>query len=119
MTKSEDPKRITLPAGALELLILRVLARAPRHGYAISREVHRLSEEDLGVEEGSLYPALHRMERKGWVAAEWGTTDTGRRAKVYQLTEDGNTRLTRERRAWERMTSAVSSVLQDRPAGAS
>jgi len=118
MARREDPDRISLPQGALELLILRVLAREASHGYAISREVHRLSEEALGVEEGSLYPALHRMERRGWVSAEWGISGTGRRAKVYRLTDEGTERLKRERRAWERMTGAVGRVLEGRPEGA-
>lgn len=119
MAKNDDPERISLPSGALELLILRVLSRGTLHGYAISREVRRQSSDALGVEEGSLYPALHRMERKGWVAAEWGVTDTGRRAKSYHLTGDGEERLKRERRAWERMTRAVDQVLGGRTAEAS
>ena len=118
MTRRNESGRIVLPQGALELLVLRVLSAGRRHGYAIAQDVRRRSREALGLEEGSLYPALHRMERRGWVAAAWGVTDTGRRAKYYTLTDDGQARLARELRAWERMTTAVDHVLRSRAAEA-
>ena len=117
MAAPDDKPRITLPQGALELLVLRTLARGARHGYAIAQAVKRSSREALELEEGSLYPALHRMERRGWVASQWGLTDTGRRAKFYALTPEGRKRLAAERRAWERMTAAVGLVLRGRAAG--
>jgi len=118
MARKETEPRITLPQGALELLVLRTLARGEQHGYAIAQAVKRASREALEIEEGSLYPALHRLERRGWVEAEWGVTDTGRRAKFYALTRDGRKRLEAERKAWERMTSAVGLVLRGRGAEA-
>ena len=118
MARRDDQPRIALPQGALELLVLRTLARGAQHGYAIAQQVRRKSADALEVEEGSLYPALHRMERRGWVESEWGVTDTGRRAKYYVLTPDGRKRLAAERKAWERMTTAVGLVLRGRGAEA-
>ena len=109
-----DDERIALPQGALELLVLRTLARGEAHGYAIARAVQRASRDALAVEEGSLYPALHRMERRGWTRSRWGSTETGRRAKFYGLTAAGGKRLERERLAWDRMTRAVGLVLRER-----
>ena len=103
--------RIELPQGALELLILRILARQAKHGYAIVKAIRDRSDDALHVEEGSLYPALHRMERHGWIVAEWGVSDTGRRAKFYALTDDGKQRLTAARKSWTRMTRAIGRVL--------
>jgi transcriptional regulator len=113
-----DDERIALPQGALELLVLRTLARGDAHGYAIAQAVQRASREALGVEEGSLYPALHRLERRGWAKGRWGTTESGRRARFYGLTAAGRKRLSSEQRAWERMTRAVDLVLRERGAGA-
>lgn len=104
-------KKIELPAGAVELLVLRSLSRRPAHGYGLIQSILQRSEESLQVEEGSLYPALHRMERHGWIAAEWGVSENGRRAKYYSLTDDGRKRLKQARRSWEKMTSAVGMVL--------
>ena len=118
MTPRDDRSRIALPQGALELLVLRTLARGRQHGYAIAQGVHRASRAALEIEEGSLYPALHRLERRGFVEAEWDVTDTGRRAKFYTLTRDGKKRLAAERKAWERMTAAVGLVLRARGAEA-
>ena len=109
-----DDARIALPQGALELLVLRTLARGDAHGYAIAQAVQRASREALALEEGSLYPALHRLERRGWARAKWGVTDTGRRAKFYGLSAAGKKRLEREQRTWERMTRAVGLVLRER-----
>jgi len=118
MARRDADPRIALPQGALELLVLRTLARGAQHGYAIAQAVKRASREAIELEEGSLYPALHRLERRGWVEAEWGVTDTGRRAKFYALTREGRRRLAVERKAWERMTAAVGLVLRGRGAEA-
>jgi len=118
MPRDRPIPRIALPAGALELLVLRTLEVGPNHGYAIARHVQRASRDALTVEEGSLYPALHRMEAKGWIQARWAETDTRRRAKVYALTSTGRRRLAAERADWERMTGAVTRVLRARPAEA-
>ena len=110
--------RIELPSGAVELLVLRTLACGAEHGYGIVRHVKAQSREALAIEEGSLYPALHRVERRGWVEAEWGRSKTGRKAKFYRLTDDGRKRLRAQRRDWERMTEAVGRVLSPRGARA-
>ena len=89
MGHRKERERIELPQGALELLVLGTLEGGARHGYALVREIGRRSASQLQVEEGSLYPALHRLERQGWIAAEWGVTDTNRRAKFYGLTRSG------------------------------
>jgi len=109
--------RIDLPQGALELLVLRTLARRPAHGYAIVKAIGERSEHALRIEEGSLYPALHRMERHGWIESEWGVSETGRRAKFYSLSDAGRSRLAKARSAWERMTGAIGLVLGDEPVG--
>lgn len=110
--------RIELPAGAVELLLLRTLSRRSNHGYGLIQSIRERSAEELCIEEGSLYPALHRMERHGWIEAEWGQSENGRRAKFYALTEDGKRRLKGAKKSWERMTSAIGLVLGVRPAGA-
>jgi transcriptional regulator len=97
--------------GALDALILKTLARGALHGYAIARSIEDTSGETVLVEEGSLYPALYRLERKGLLAAEWGTSELGRRAKVYRLTSAGRARLTAELEAWKRFSVGVSKVL--------
>jgi transcriptional regulator len=99
--------------GTLDLLVLKILSRRPRlHGYAIMRAVQDMSDKVLLVEEGSLYPALHRMEEAGWIRAEWITKDTGRRARVYQLTAAGKKQLTAEESRWQAVISAVNHVLR-------
>jgi PadR family transcriptional regulator PadR len=98
--------------GALDLLVLKILSRGPLHGYGVTDRVKRLSREVLVVEEGSLYPALHRMERDGLISAEWRTTDKGRRAKYYRLAPKGRKRLAREEKAWAEVTGAVARVLR-------
>jgi transcriptional regulator len=99
--------------GTLALLVLRTLAVQGRaHGYAITEHIHRVSAELLRVEEGSLYPALHRMEQEGWVTAEWGTTDKNRQARFYALTASGRKQLAREQESWERVTDGVRRVLR-------
>lgn len=99
--------------GSLDLLVLKLLARRPRsHGYAIMTAIRDASGDVLRVEEGSLYPALHRMEEAGWVRAEWVLKDTGRRVRVYEITAEGSTRLESEEARWQAVTSAVNLVLR-------
>ncbi len=98
--------------GTLALLVLRTLARGPMHGYAITSTIQRVSNDTLRVEEGSLYPALHRMEEAGWIVSEWGETDTGRRARFYSISDLGRRQLEQEKAQWERLTSGVQLVLQ-------
>jgi transcriptional regulator len=96
--------------GTLDALILKTLARGPRHGYAIARFIEDTTGEAVLVEEGSLYPALYRMERRGWVEAEWGTSELGRRAKLYRLTAAGRVQLAAEMATWRRFAAGVSKV---------
>ncbi|MEO8450793.1 MAG: PadR family transcriptional regulator [Gemmatimonadota bacterium] len=100
--------------GTLETLVLKTLTWGPRHGYAIARWLEGTTEDALVIEEGSLYPALYRMERKGWIEAEWGMSELGRRAKFYQLTGAGRARLKDEVAAWRRFSGAVGRVLEAR-----
>jgi transcriptional regulator len=102
---------IDLMQGTLDLLVLRTLAWGPMHGYAIARQIRDRSREVILVEEGALYPALHRMERRGWIAAEWGLSENNRRAKYYELTTSGREQLRREMTTWTRYTEAVARVL--------
>jgi PadR family transcriptional regulator, regulatory protein PadR len=106
---------IELFPGTLDLLVLNVLTNGPLHGYAIVREIRRRGGEELSIQEGTLYPALHRMCRRGWIEAEWGPSETNRRAKYYNLTPAGRKALREEITAWERISAAVSQVLQPAP----
>ena len=103
--------------GTLELLILRTLAHEPMHGFGVGRILREGSSGLLDVAEGVLYPALHRLEERGLLSADWGTTERGRRAKFYTLTEAGRTRLVEAERDWRRYTTAVDGVLTARPGG--
>ncbi len=104
--------RLALPQGTLDLLILRTLALEPQHGWAIAERVQQLSSAALQIPQGSLYPALHRLERRGLIKARWGTSDHNRRAKYYELTARGRRRLDEGRTAWRRLIAAVASVLE-------
>jgi transcriptional regulator len=104
-------QRIELPQGTLDLLILRTLALEPQHGWAISERLQQISSDALRIQQGSLYPALHRLERRGWIKARWGTSENNRRAKYYELTKIGRKQLEIEKDAWERLTAAVAQVL--------
>lgn len=104
--------RLDLPQGTLDLLILKALSLGSQHGWAISERIHQVSRETLQIPQGSLYPALHRLERRGWIAAEWGASDNNRRAKYYELTRAGRRQLDTETRAWEQLTTAVGLVLR-------
>ncbi len=104
--------RLDLPQGTLDLLILRTLALAPQHGWAISERIHQISSKVLQVQQGSLYPALHRLERRGWIKARWGASENNRRAKYYELTASGRKQLEAETTAWEKLTAAVAQILE-------
>ena len=108
MTKSAND----VLQGTLDLLVLRSLARAPMHGYGITLHIQRVSNEALRVEEGSLYPALHRMEQDGWIAADWGLTENNRRARYYRLTTKGRKQLAIEEKNWSKLTQAIAEVLR-------
>jgi transcriptional regulator len=104
-------ERLDLPQGTLDLLILKAVSSAPQHGWAISERIHQASRATLQIPQGSLYPALHRLERKGWIRAEWGASDNNRRAKFYELTRAGRRQLELEAHAWKRLTTAVSLIM--------
>ena len=103
---------IDLPQGTLDLILLRTLLSGPQHGWAISERVQQVSSEVLSIQQGSLYPALHRLERRGWIKARWGTSDNNRRAKYYELTRIGRQQLDRETEAWRKLAIAVEQVLE-------
>src|SRR5437868_10677663 len=103
-------QRIDLPQGTLDLLILRTLGLQPQHGWAISERIQQISSDVLRVQQGSLYPALHRLERRGWIKARWGTSENNRRAKFYELTKGGRRQLEIEPDAWLKLTAAVSRI---------
>jgi transcriptional regulator len=105
-------EQIDLPQGTLDLLILKTLALEPRHGWAISERLHQISSATLKIRQGSLYPALHRLERRGWIKASWGTSDNNRRAKYYELTRRGRAHLDTEISAWHKLSAVVSQVLK-------
>src|SRR5271169_5072090 len=104
-------QRINLPQGTLDLLILRTLALGPQHGWAISERVQQVSSDVLRIQQGSLYPAFHRLQRRGWIIARWGVSDNNRRAKFYELTKSGRRQLEVERDAWVKLTAAMAQVL--------
>lgn len=106
------PKPSDLLQGTLDLLILKSLAREPLHGWGIAKRIQSLSGDVLSVQQGSLYPALHRLEQQGWVTSDWKNTDLGRNAKFYSLTRDGRKQLERELESWERLSSAVGLLLR-------
>ena len=105
-------EQLDLPQGTLDLLILKTLALEPRHGWAISERLHQISSATLNIRQGSLYPALHRLERRGWIKASWGASDNNRRAKYYELTRRGRVRLDVEISAWRKLSAVVSQVIE-------
>jgi len=107
--------RMDLMQGTLDLLVLRTLSSESRHGYQIARAIKQLSSEVLQVEEGALYPALHRLKGKGWIRGEWGVSENNRKAKFYQLTDEGRKALRAEAESWNRYVSAVGQVLTEAP----
>jgi transcriptional regulator len=104
--------RTDLLQGTLDVLILKTLRAAPMHGWGISQRIQQLSEDVLQVNQGSLYPALYRLEAKGWIRSEWGASENNRRARFYELTRAGRKQLAEERESWERFAQAVSRVLE-------
>jgi len=113
MGKTEPPAGELLP-GTLDMLILKTVSRGPMHGYAIAQFIQRASDDVLRVEEGALYPALHRLEVRGWLLSSWGTSDNNRRAKFYRLSALGRRELDAESDYWHRVASAVTQVMQTR-----
>jgi PadR family transcriptional regulator PadR len=109
---TEAPARTDLLQGTLDVLILKTLALAPLHGWGISQRIQQLSREVLQVNQGSLYPALYRLEAKGWIRSEWGSSENNRRARFYELTRAGRRQLAEETQSWERFAAAVSRVLE-------
>jgi PadR family transcriptional regulator PadR len=105
-------QHIDLPQGTLDLLILRTLALEPQHGWAISERVQQVSSDVLKIQQGSLYPALHRLERRGWIKAEWGVSENNRRAKYYELTRSGKKQLQVETDSWRKLAAAVAQILE-------
>ena len=104
--------KLDLLQGTLDLLILRTLQTGAQHGWAISERIQQVSEDVLQVNQGSLYPALHRLEHQGWIEAEWGVSELGRRARFYRLTPKGKKQLDAERESWTRLTAAIGRVLE-------
>lgn len=104
--------RVDLPQGTLDLLLLKTVADGPRHGWSIAERLHQITSATLHIRQGSLYPALHRLERAGLIKAEWGTSDNNRRAKYYELTKRGRARLHTEVSAWRKLSAAIAQVLE-------
>jgi transcriptional regulator len=107
-----DPQRSDLLQGTLDMLILKVVALGPIHGYAIAQRLQQMSGAVLQVQQGSLYPALHRLEKRRWLRAEWAASDTGREARFYSLTPVGRKQLDEQRANWDRLSAAISGVLR-------
>jgi PadR family transcriptional regulator, regulatory protein PadR len=101
-----------LPQGTLDMLVLKALSLGPMHGYGIGQRIQQLAEEMLAVEEGTLYPALYRIEERGWISSEWGTSDNNRRARFYRLTRAGRKQLQVEEAHWEHLTAAIRKIMQ-------
>ncbi len=116
MPTQDDKQRIALLQGTLDLLILRTLILGKQHGQGIARAIQQTSDDVLLVDHGSLYPALQRLESKGWIQAEWGVSDNNRKARFYALTRGGRAQLTRETDQWRRLVEAVGRVLGEQPA---
>lgn len=107
-----DTNRLDVLQGTLDLLILRTLENGSKHGWAISERIQQISQDVLRVNQGSLYPAMHRLEHEGWIEAEWGVSELGRRARFYKLTATGRKQLERETENWGRLTTAIGRVLK-------
>jgi PadR family transcriptional regulator PadR len=114
-TRSDSDDRLTLLQGTLDLLILRTLVFGPQHGQGIARAIEQQSADSLLVDHGSLYPALQRLEARGWISAEWGTSDSNRKARFYTLTKAGRKQLATQRKQWRRLTAAIDSILGQEP----
>ena len=105
-------ERMELPQGTLDLLILKTLGLGPQHGWAISERLQQISSDALRVQQGSLYPALHRLQRRGWIRGSWGTSENNRRAKYYELTAAGRKQLEVETTSWRKLAAAVGQILE-------
>ncbi|MGD0369018.1 MAG: PadR family transcriptional regulator [Acidobacteriaceae bacterium] len=105
-------EKTDLLQGTLDMLILKIVALGPVHGYGISQRIRQISKEVLNVQQGSLYPALHRLEKRGWLSAEWGDSENGREAKFYKLSAKGRRQLTTEEASWNRLSEAVELILR-------
>ena len=116
MAKTADEPRLELLQGTLDMLILRTLQWGPRHGHGIGQAIGAQSDDQLKVEAGSLYPALHRLVKRGWLKAEWGVSEANQRAKYYQLTATGKAQLLREQHRWSRLVHAIGLVMNPAPA---
>jgi transcriptional regulator len=103
--------RIDMPQGTVDLLILRILTLGSQHGWGISERVQQMSDDRLCIQQGSLYPALHRLERRGWIKAHWGASENNRRAKYYELSKSGRRQLELETASWNKLTAAMAQVL--------
>lgn len=107
-----DKQKPELPQGTFDMLVLKALSLGPMHGYGIGRRIQQLAEKMLQVEEGTLYPALYRIERRGWIESEWGVSENNRRARFYRLTKSGRKQLAVEESQWERLSVAINKVMQ-------
>lgn len=117
MSKTPDEGRLELLQGTLDMLILRTLQWGPQHGHGIGQAIRTQSDDLLKVETGSLYPALHRLVKRGWLKAEWGVSQSNQRAKFYRLTPEGRRQLTREESRWAQLVSAIARVMNPAPSG--
>ena len=117
MTKSRDDGRLELLQGTLDMLILRTLQWGSQHGHGIGQAIRAQSDELLKVETGSLYPALHRLVKRGWLKAEWGVSEANQRARYYRLTATGKAQLSRERDRWSQIVDAIERIMNPAPAG--
>jgi transcriptional regulator len=118
MAKKKQEKQIDLLQGTLDLLILKAVSLGPLHGYGVLLRIQQLSGEELVIQQGSLYPALYRLEHQGTITSEWGESENNRKAKYYKLTRAGRERLTGETERWNRMASVIGSILRATPEGA-
>jgi PadR family transcriptional regulator PadR len=117
MTKTPDDRRLELLQGTLDMLILRTLQWGAQHGHGIGHAIRARSDDLLKVETGSLYPALHRLEKRGWLTSEWDVSEANQRAKYYRLTASGKAQLMREQDRWSQMVNAIGRVMNPAPAG--
>jgi PadR family transcriptional regulator len=117
MTKTPDDRRLDILQGTLDMLILRTLQWGAQHGHGIGQAIRTQSDDQLKVETGSLYPALHRLEKRGWLTSEWGVSEAKQRAKYYRLTATGKAQLSRERDRWSQLVNAIGRIMNPAPAG--
>ncbi len=115
MPRRESPLQSEMVQGTLDMLILRTLALGPAHGQTIAHAIERRSDEVLQVEHGSLYPALHRLQNRGWIAAFWGTSENNRKAKYYRLTPEGRKQLAAQKSRWEQLVQAIGRIMSPAP----